>query len=67
MIIHVKKNIAMKKIYQNPEITVVKMLPTQMIATSMPKCNDEGTNETSGNAAKGGWNLWSDEPEEVDY
>ena len=58
----------MKKIYQNPEMTVIKIQPAQMIAASTPKYTEEETTETSGNAAKSGW-LWSDddEPTEVDY
>lgn len=59
-----KQNITMKKIYINPEINVVKIQPAQMIANSTPGYGGT-TNETSGNAAKGGWNWDDDEP--VDY
>ena len=58
----------MKKIYQNPEITVVKIQPTQMIAASFEKVL--GETETAGSNAlgKSGWDMWADdEPEEADY
>ena len=56
----------MKKIYQNPEITVVKVQTSQMMAGS-PGYGGT-TNETSGNLAKESWDMWTDdEPEDVDY
>ncbi len=59
----------MKKIYQIPEIDIVKIKPIQMIATSNPEdfnpnANTESEENASGGLGKSGWN-WSDEP--VDY
>lgn len=62
MIIHVKKNITMKKIYQNPEINVIKIKPILMNAAS--PAYGESTDATSGNLAKDSWNWSDDEPEE---
>ena len=56
----------MKKIYQNPEITVVKIQPSQMIATSNPE-DFEGTlggSDKGGNGDEGlskGGGFWSDD------
>ena len=58
----------MKKIYQNPEITVVKIHPLQMIATSNPNpedfARDLGGDEDGGSGEEGlcksGF-FWSDE------
>ena len=64
MIIHVKKNIAMKKIYQIPEINVVKIQTLHILAGSL-KYGDE-TEATEGNAAKSG-GFWSDDEPEEEY
>ena len=55
----------MKKIYQNPEIKVVNIQTSHMMVGS-PGYGGQ-TNLTSGNLAKGGSMLWSDDPEDEDY
>ena len=55
----------MKKIYQNPEINVIKIQTSQMMVAS-PGYGGQ-TTQTSGNFAKGGSMLWSDDPEDEDY
>jgi len=52
----------MKKIYQNPEIKIVKVQTTRMIASS-PGYGGE-TTETSGNASRVGGGFWDDEDED---
>ena len=59
-----ERNTEMKKIYQNPEIKVVNIQTSHMMAGS-PDYGGQ-TSETSGNLAKGGM-FWSDDPEDEDY
>ncbi len=54
----------MKKIYQNPEIKVVNIQTSHMMAGS-PGYGGQ-TTQTSGNFAKGGM-FWSDEEDEDYY
>lgn len=49
----------MKKIYQNPEIKIVKVQTAQMVAAS-PGYGGS-TTETSGNLSREGGSLWDDE------
>ena len=55
----------MKKIYQNPEIKVVNIQTSHMMVGS-PGYGGQ-TTQTSGNLAKGGSMLWSDDSEDEDY
>lgn len=64
MIIHVKKNITMKKIYQNPEINVIKIKPILMNAAS--PAYGGSTDATNGNLGKEG-GFWSDDEPEEEY
>ena len=59
-----ERNNAMKKIYQNPEINVIKIQTSQMMAGS-PGYGGE-TTQTSGNYGKGG-GFWSDDEDEDFY
>ena len=57
----------MKKTYQIPAVTVVRVSPCQMIATSL-RTSENPADEQGGMLGKGGWDMWTDdEPEEVDY
>ena len=57
----------MKKTYQNPEMKIVKVQMTQMIATSNPDgfVGTLGSNGGNGNDALGrrGGSLWDDDEE----
>jgi hypothetical protein len=53
----------MKKIYQNPEIKVVKMQVAQMIAASGDPIYGGSTNETSGNLSRENRNTFWDNEE----
>lgn len=55
-----ERNTEMKKIYQNPEIKVVNIQTSHMMAGS-PGYGGQ-TTQTSGNFAKGGM-FWSDDEE----
>ena len=57
-----ERNTEMKKIYQNPEINVIKIKPILMNAAS--PVYGGSTDATSGNLAKDSWNWSDDEPEE---
>lgn len=59
-----ERNTEMKKIYQNPEINVIKIKPVLMNVAS--PAYGGSTNATSGNLAKGGM-FWSDEEDEDYY
>ena len=67
MIIHVKKNMTMKKTYITPTLWVEKIQLSQFVCVS-GQLTDEDITEVSKVGAKGGWDMWTDdEPEEVDY
>ena len=53
----------MKKIYQVPTLTVVRVDMTPILADSLPY-DDRGTTETSGNLSRRGGSIWDDEDEE---
>ena len=64
MIIHVKKNIAMKKTYIAPTLWVEKIQLSQFVCVSGQLTNDE-IKDIGQVGAKDGWGMWSDdEPEE---
>ena len=53
----------MKKIYQNPEIKMVKVQTTQMIAASELRGFGDSVESASGAESRGG-GFWDDEEEE---
>lgn len=53
----------MKKIYQVPALTIVRVGMTPILADSLPY-DDRGTTETSGNLSRRGGSIWDDEDEE---
>lgn len=53
----------MKKIYQNPEIKIVKIQPALMQTTSLGYSTTQTTTETSGNLSRGG-SFWDDDDED---
>ena len=57
-----KKKTAMKKTYQNPEMKIVKIQVSQMIAAS-PGYGGT-TDATYGNASRRGGSLWDDDDDE---
>ena len=59
-------NIVMKKTYISPETIVVRLMPVTIIATSLPKSDDEVETELtkehySDNSSAGGKNVWDEE------
>ena len=48
----------MKKIYQNPETTIVKVQTTQMIAVSTQMYGENATGDAMG---RRGGNVWDDD------
>ena len=58
-----KSNCRMKKIYQNPEMKIVKVQPSQMIAESVG-FGDNVTTASGAESRRHGGSLWDDGDED---
>ena len=54
----------MKKIYQNPEIKIVKVQTAQMIAASEQRGFGDSVESASGADSRRGGSLWDDEDDD---